>query len=61
MQEAEDEKYREKVMMKMECDALDAEYVVDSTKYLGAIAIEDYEGGVIEKRDSNKRRADPVL
>ena len=60
MQEVEDEKYRETVMKKKELDALDAEYVVDSIKQVGSIAIAEYED-VIEKRSSNKRREDPVL
>ena len=52
MQEVEDEKYRETVMKKKELDALDAEYVVDSIKQVGSIAIAEYED-VIEKRSSN--------
>ena len=39
MQEVEDEKYRERVTKKKELDALDAEYVVDSIKHAGALAI----------------------
>ena len=52
MQDVEDEKYRERVVKEKELDTLDAEYVVDSIKHAGAIAIAEYED-VIEKRSSN--------